>query len=107
MEAFTDTDGDGLPDTRVARSHRLEKKKAGQWSRWEFTAPGGPLFVGSSWKLGSWVFFAKPPWSGAPLGEVMYYSRGGMPLHRAHRVGKIKLSFPDREGGVDPGSPPK
>ncbi len=97
MIVYTDSNGDGLPDRQAAVSPLLEGEQAGAWSRWEFTAPGGPLFVGSSWRLGTWVFYSKSPWIDLPLGEVMYYSRGGMPHHKAHRSGRLKISFPVEE----------
>lgn len=93
MEVFSDTDSDGIPDKRVARSPCFEKENEGEWSRWKFIAPGGKIFVGSSWDLGSWVYHLRPPWPSGEFGEVMYYSRGGLPSHKAHRIGQIKLSY--------------
>jgi len=98
MEVFSDTDGDGVPDSRVECSPRFEKEKEREWSQWQFIAPGGKIFVGSSWELGTWVYHIKPPGPGGDLGEVMYYSRGGSPGHKANRIGKVKVSFPgDKE----------
>jgi len=100
MEVFSDTDGDGIPDKRVERSPRFEKEKEGAWSRWEFIAPGGKIFVGSSWELGTWVYHIKPPGPAGELGEVMYYSRGGPPSHKADRIGKVKITFPGEKIGA-------
>jgi hypothetical protein len=100
MEVFTDSNSDGIPDKRVARSPRLQKAKEGEWSRWEFIAPGGKIFVGSSWELGTWVYHIKPPGPAGELGEVMYYSRGGPPSHKADRIGKVKITFPGEKIGA-------
>ncbi len=91
---YNDQDRDGVPDKLIARSPRLTGDAVGKWSEWEFTSPGGKLFVGSAWKLDNWVYYLKPPWPGKQLGEVMYYSRGGVPVSRASRITKLKISFP-------------
>ncbi len=95
--AYADTEGDGLPDRLVAESAPLRAERPDGWSRWEFTAPGGRIFVGSRWQLGAWVFHGFPPWPEAGLGETMFYSRGGIPRNRARRITNLRLTFPDRE----------
>lgn len=96
MVAYADRDGDGLPDEKVAQSLLLESAAPGQWSSWEFNAPGGKLFVGSTWSLGNWVFHGRGSWPGDNFSEIMYYSRGGIPVHTAHRITNLKISFPNR-----------
>jgi 4-amino-4-deoxy-L-arabinose transferase-like glycosyltransferase len=93
--AYADTEGDGLPDRLVAESPALRADQPDGWSRWEFTAPGGRIFVGSRWKLGAWVFIGLPPWPEGGLGETMFYSRGGVPRSRARRITNLRLSFPN------------
>ncbi len=92
---YADTDGDGLPDRLVAESPVLRAERPDQWSRWEFTAPGDKIFVGSRWQLGAWVFFGTPPWPEEGLGEIMLYSRRGIPRFRARRISNFRISFPD------------
>jgi len=93
---YADTEGDGLPDRLVGESPLLRSDRPDQWSRWEFTAPGGRIFVGSRWPLGNWVFIGRPPWPEAGLGETMFYSRGGVPRSRARRITNLRLSFPGK-----------
>lgn len=88
---YADTEGDGLPDRLVAESPPQRADRPDQWSRWEFTAPGGRIFVGSRWQLGAWVFIGSPPWPEAGLGETMFYSRGGVPRSRSSRIGNLRL----------------
>lgn len=94
---YADTEGDGLPDRLVAESAPIRAERPDEWSRWEFTAPGGKIFVGSRWQLGAWVFHGYPPWPEAGLGETMFYSRGGIPRNRARRITNLRLMFPGRE----------
>ena len=99
MVAYADEDSDGSPDRLVASSPLLKGEKAGQWSRWEFVAPGGPLFVGASWPLGSWIYYERGHWPDAGLGEVMFYSRGGIPRNRANPIfTNLKISRPESPG---------
>ncbi len=91
---YADTEEDGIPDRLVAESTPLQAERPDQWSRWEFTAPGGRIFVGSRWQLGAWVFHGFPPWPEEGLGETMFYSRGGVPRSRARRISNLRLSFP-------------
>ncbi|MDP8237182.1 MAG: glycosyltransferase family 39 protein [Candidatus Erginobacter occultus] len=93
---YADTEGDGLPDRLVGESPLLRSERPDQWSRWEFTAPGGRIFVGSRWPLGAWVFIGAPPWPEGGLGETMFYSRGGVPHSRARRITNLRLSFPGK-----------
>ncbi|HPJ72245.1 MAG TPA: hypothetical protein PK636_06150, partial [bacterium] len=94
MAAYADEDGDGLPDRLLAESPLLESERAGEWSRWEFTSPGGRIFVGSRWSLGNWIYYERGRWIDQPLGEVMFYSRGGEPRNKANPiVTNLKVSF--------------
>ena len=95
MEVYTDQNGDGLPDQLEAQSLLLEGTHPGQWSAWEFIAPAEKLFVGRRWKLGNWVYYQRTSWPHKELGEIMYYSRGGLPKHKANPViTNLKISFP-------------
>ncbi len=94
---YADTTGDGRPDRLVAESPFFEAERPDRWSRWEFTAPGGRIFVGSRWRLGAWVYHGRGDWPEGNLGEVMFYSRGGIPAGRAHRITNLRVSFQDGE----------
>ncbi len=109
MTAYADEDANGLPDRLIASSPPLASAREGEWSRWEFTAPGGKLFVGSAWDLGIWVYYERDQWPDGRLGEAMYYSRGGIPTSRAHPIiTNLKISFPsapDSGAGLKAPSP--
>ncbi len=98
MAVYSDRDGDGFPDKLEAQSPLMEGTEPGQWSGWEFAAPGGRIFLGSSWSLGNWVFYERGAWPQPILGEVMYYARGGIPKNKAHPIiTNLKVSRPSRE----------
>lgn len=97
---YADTEDDGLPDRLVGESPLLRADAPDQWSRWEFTAPGGRIFVGSRWPLGAWVFIGAPPWPEGGFGETMFYSRGGVPSSRARRLTNLRLSLPVTEKDI-------
>ncbi|MBU1105758.1 MAG: hypothetical protein KKB51_03735 [Candidatus Riflebacteria bacterium] len=66
MIAWADKDGNGIPDTEIARSELKTAAIAGDWSSWEFTCDAGNLFVGNTWPQKN---------------EKIYYRHGGKNLN--------------------------
>jgi len=75
--AFADRNGDGVPDVEVSRSPYLTGRRGGDWSRWIFPAPSGRLFVGTTWREGSRVYFSRTPWQEGGFSPKMFYSTDG------------------------------
>jgi len=75
--AWSDTNNDGLPDSRIATSQLKSANEKGQWSRWEFVSDGSPLFVGITMKTKVLLYYQN---SGqlkgyCGLSSRMFYSR--------------------------------
>ena len=101
---WTDTTGDGKPDTEVGRSKLFRASKAGRWSDWTFAAPATPVFVGMCWpQEDELVFYQKD--GGRPkvhegLGDTVFYSLtfDGMPDQQARRRHtNLRVHVDDRE----------
>ena len=77
MTAWVDYDEDGLPDTEIGRSNLNTAPAAGYWSTWEFTSPGGVLFVGNCWEdRATQIYYtAERPEGYFGLGDTNFYSR--------------------------------
>jgi len=97
--AFADRDGDGTPDVEISRSPYLTGRKTGDWSRWSFTAPSGRLFVGTTWREGARVYFARSAWREGGLSPLMFYSSGEMPtLSTSPRSSNLAVTVRPGEG---------
>ncbi len=77
--AYSDTTGDGRPDTEISRSPLLTAIRTGDWSWWEITAPEGRLFVGNTWNEGAQVYFDRIPFQHRDLSSTMFYATRGLP----------------------------
>ena len=77
LTAWTDRDGDGLPDTEIAHSKKMTATKAGQWSSWEFTSKVDSIYVGNFWQQrGTLIYYATEKPSGyRGLSETLYCSK--------------------------------
>jgi hypothetical protein len=101
--AWTDTNNDGLPDKEIGRSRLLAAKKAGQWSTWQFSAPGTPLYVGNCWsdRATTRIFYqmgGNKPAGFTMLGDTVFYSRqfNGVPSGKAKpRFTNIRVKLID------------
>ena len=75
--AWSDSNKDGLPDTRIATSELKTAKRKGQWSNWKFVSDGNPIFVGITTKTKISLFFQNAGslkgYTG--LSSRMFYSR--------------------------------
>ncbi|PKL49061.1 MAG: hypothetical protein CVV42_07805 [Candidatus Riflebacteria bacterium HGW-Riflebacteria-2] len=59
--AWTDIDGNGIPDKEIGRSELKTGNSAGAWSSWDFTSTAENIFVGNTWSQNN---------------EKIYYSQG-------------------------------
>ena len=95
LVAWTDTDNDGLPDKLVGQSDTLTAKKAGEWSKWEFTARTSSIFVGNTWSTQRQIYYTeKPPRNFIGLGDTVFHTndRSVTPTIRARpRFTNIRL----------------
>jgi len=80
MVAYGDKNVDGKPDAELGRSPYLRASKAGEWSRWTFSAPTGKLFIGNTWEDEARVFYERTGWKKKDLSSTMFYSRQGPPV---------------------------
>jgi hypothetical protein len=77
LTAWTDRDGDGLPDTEIAHSKKMTASKAGQWSSWEFTSKVERIYVGNFWEQrGTLIYYTtERPQGYQGLGKTLYCSK--------------------------------
>ena len=85
--AYADSDGDGAPDTLIARSPLAVADAPGRWSRWSFTTDAADVFVGCAWPYADAAVYHGPltdrdGWRG--LGTEVYVSGSvaGLPWRR-------------------------
>ena len=72
--AYSDTTGDGAPDTLIARSPLARANRAGGWTVWTFQTDSERVFVGNTWPRDDTTQFSRKRkrrgeqanWSGLP-----------------------------------------
>ncbi|MCD6364536.1 MAG: hypothetical protein J7M14_01545 [Planctomycetes bacterium] len=76
--AYADTDGDGAPDTLIARSKPARSATAGGWTSWSFTTSHRRVFAGSTWVGAGHAHFqpdlVNETGEGTTLGDEIYVS---------------------------------
>jgi hypothetical protein len=77
ITAWSDTDGDGLPDDEIGRSELKESKLKDDWSSWEFETEGKNIFVGMVCESGSRYYYQMRGVLGEyfGLGDRVFYAR--------------------------------
>ena len=84
--AWADSDGDGRPDTELARSG-WTTADAGEWSAWTFASYGDRVFLGNTWPGDRIVYYAMndPSVAYHGLGDRVWYARtfGSVPQFSA------------------------
>ena len=97
--AYADTEGDGLPDTEIARSELLSADQAGLWSAFEFITAEENIYVGNAWPDADYVAIYRRsgewPVRNSPLSARFYHS---LPPRRPSSAGpaftNLRISFP-------------
>ncbi len=103
--AWSDEDGDGLPDTLIGRSGRCEKP-ALEWSRWTFATDAKRIFVGYEMDSDAETFTQRvtevpPGYEG--LGTTVYCAPnpGDVPVNKADGyLTNIRVTLSTAEGGT-------
>ena len=97
--AYSDTDGDGMPDRLLSQSPFLTSEKVGEWSEWEFYSKDQLIFVGNSWTEPTKVYYDHGEWPNDILSETMYYSNSqSIPrLTASPKVTNLRISFVKEE----------
>ncbi|MHC4407358.1 MAG: hypothetical protein ACYTG0_47730 [Planctomycetota bacterium] len=77
MTVWTDLDGDGVPDTEMARSPKMVATANGQWSTWKFLSKADRVYVGNftEGKKTQIYYTTNPPAGYRGLSTTVYVSR--------------------------------
>lgn len=88
MTVWTDLNGDGVPDTEIARSAKMIAAADGQWSTWEFVSKANRIYVGNfAENKNTKLYYAKSTPAGYHgLSTTVCFSRS----HRKPPNGKAK-----------------
>ncbi|MDY0166106.1 MAG: formylglycine-generating enzyme family protein [Thermoguttaceae bacterium] len=111
MAAWTDSNGDGRPDTQIGKSAFKTVETAGEWSTWRFSHESGPLFVGNLWPhKGATVFYARSrPEGYHGLSDTVHtaWSYPDIPQQRfASRFTNLRLRVPGAAPATHTAVPP-
>jgi hypothetical protein len=85
--AYSDADGDGVPDTLIARSPPAVARTPGGWTRWDFETAAETVFIGNAWSQDDAVHYygtgddAPHNWQG-PGTDVYVSGWPGGPFHK-------------------------
>ncbi len=59
LTAWSDNDGNGVPDTKIGISPLMTVKNKDEWSDWEFISAGKTVFVGMTMKTKASLYYQK------------------------------------------------
>ncbi len=59
LTAWSDNDGNGVPDTKIDISPLMTVKNKDEWSDWEFISAGNTVFVGMTMKTKASLYYQK------------------------------------------------
>ena len=107
--AYSDSTGDGVPDTLIARSPLAQADRPGGWTLWTFRTDAERVFVGNTWPRADTTQYSRkrktrrrdPNWSGLP--DEIYVSGffGKVPTKKhtfwpyLHNI-RVQLHEPER-----------